>query len=617
MIVVISSFINIIFNILSCVRPKHSYFIELTATAMEKKAACVVVVCCLLIHVTVIGSDVILYHTAGSRSRFMVLILQGVVYLLYPFLGWLSDVCITRYRSVLFSFIIMIVGSIPMIIAATLYALTHHFAFMYIAALSIVIGVFGLGLFESTAIQFGMDQMLEASSEQLSTFIHWYYWSSSCGRLAIEYIVIGVLDFYSQCNVQEENLTYGYMHRKFQHTISTTAIMVLGSVQLVCAFVGLCLFLWSKKHLVIDRTGQHPLKLINMVLKYSWKHKVPERRSAFTYWEEDIPRRIDLGKSKYGGPFTNEEVEDTKTFLRILLLLLSLVGFHLSGHGYSLLDQLMTTQCPSSLTISIVGDPMHLTFLTLLIGVPVYQFLIARCGNRYRPNMLKRMGLGLLCCLTSEIVNIVIHATMTKLNSSKYCNLVDAVPLVSCYLFQSKINVNGTCYNVAEVDHRYYCEFNNTPFLLLIIPSILQGLSILLVFMTALEFICAQAPLRLKGLLIGLWYASFAIQFLLFGIPEEFLSDPIVWEVFHEVKAFLIFISLMVYLCVSKRYHYRARDEIVNERFLVEEIFDRRFDLEEEHTRELEEQWRLLGISKDTRTFVYNSHETSRKYGTI
>ena len=48
------------------------------------------------------------------------------------------------------------------------------------------------------------------------------------------------------------------------------------------------------------------------VLKYSWNHKVPEHRSAFTYWEEDIPRRIDLGKNKYGGPFTNEEVEDTQ-----------------------------------------------------------------------------------------------------------------------------------------------------------------------------------------------------------------------------------------------------------------------------------------------------------------
>ena len=42
--------------------------------------------------------------------------------------------------------------------------------------------------------------------------------------------------------------------------------------------------------------------------------------------------------------------------------------------------------------------------------------------------------------------------------------------------------------------------------MILIIPQILQGLSYLLVFLTALEFICAQAPLRLKGLLIGIWY---------------------------------------------------------------------------------------------------------------
>ena len=85
---------------------------------MEKKAVFVVIVCCLLVHLTAIGSDMILYHTAGKISTMIYLILQGVVYLLYPFLGWLSDVYITRYRSVLFSFIIMIVGSVPMIVSS-------------------------------------------------------------------------------------------------------------------------------------------------------------------------------------------------------------------------------------------------------------------------------------------------------------------------------------------------------------------------------------------------------------------------------------------------------------------------------------------------------------------
>ena len=36
-----------------------------------------------------------------------------------------------------------------------------------------------------------------------------------------------------------------------------------------------------------------------------------------TYWEDDIiPSRVDLGKSKYGGPFTIAQVEDVKTILR-------------------------------------------------------------------------------------------------------------------------------------------------------------------------------------------------------------------------------------------------------------------------------------------------------------
>ena len=100
------------------------------------------------------------------------------------------------------------------------------------------------------------------------------------------------------------------------------------------------------------------------VLKYAWKHTCPERRSAFTYWEEDIPLRIDLGKSKYGGPFTTEEVEDTKTFFSILLLLLSMISFNLSGHGYSVETELMKNQCPSHWVMITTAEPLHATLFT-------------------------------------------------------------------------------------------------------------------------------------------------------------------------------------------------------------------------------------------------------------
>ena len=70
----------------------------------------------------------------------------------------------------------------------------------------------------------------------------------------------------------------------------------------------------------LDTTPQitNPIKLIVRVLNYARKNKYPRNRSDLTYWEEDYPSRLDLGKEKYCGPFSVEEVEDVKTVLRLL-----------------------------------------------------------------------------------------------------------------------------------------------------------------------------------------------------------------------------------------------------------------------------------------------------------
>ena len=122
----------------------------------------------------------------------------------------------------------------------------------------------------------------------------------------------------------------------------------------------------------IERPGQNPLRLVFNVLRYSLYHTCPENRSAFTYWEEDIPPCIGLGKYKYGGLFTTEEVEDIKAFLRIILLLITLVGFHLSSHDYQLSKRLMQNECPSFRVLMLLGEPAHLTTLTIVIGIPLY-----------------------------------------------------------------------------------------------------------------------------------------------------------------------------------------------------------------------------------------------------
>ena len=131
---------------------------------------------------------------------------------------------------------------------------------------------------------------------------------------------------------------------------------------------------WPKRYVLTGQRSRNSLKIIHKVLKYSWKHKIPERHSAFTYWENYILSQIDLGKDKYGGPFTYEQIEDVKSFLGLLLLILSLCGFQLPRDGYSLTYYIMNRSCfPSAVLLMIVMmlSPQDICFLVVL-AVPIF-----------------------------------------------------------------------------------------------------------------------------------------------------------------------------------------------------------------------------------------------------
>ena len=162
----------------------------------------------------------------------------------------------------------------------------------------------------------------------------------------------------------------------------------------------------------------------------------------------------------------------------------------------------MHKQCPSHWVLLLATDPNYVILLIIVFGVPVYKLMTKYCSN-YSPNMLKRMGMGLFLCVVKECVVIVIQVMMTQ---GEYCNHLDNTTIDSCYFLTSEININNACLTVSNFTNNFFhCDQNNTPFLLLLIPNILYGLSYLLVFMTVLEFICAQVPLQLKELLIGIW----------------------------------------------------------------------------------------------------------------
>ena len=70
---------------------------------------------------------------------------------------------------------------------------TQKTAFALLLVSILITGISGFGIYEANAIQFGMDQMLEASSRKLSSFIHWYHWSLHLGPLMIFYILLALV----------------------------------------------------------------------------------------------------------------------------------------------------------------------------------------------------------------------------------------------------------------------------------------------------------------------------------------------------------------------------------------------------------------------------------------
>ena len=62
-----------------------------------------------------------------------------------------------------------------------------------------------------------------------------------------------------------------------------------------------------------------------------------------------------------------------------------------------------------------------------------------------------------------------------------------------------------------------------------------------------------------------------------------------------------------MYLCVSKRYRYRLRDEVVNERFLVEEIYERELNRAEQYEQE----------NGNERSSLIRSVEAPQEYGAL
>ena len=149
-----------------------------------------------------------------------------------------------------------------------------------------LMALFGLGSIYANMLPIMIDQMIGASADDISAAVQWNFWTFAFGVLPQYLVCLPIPQL-------QNNLPVFYITLTF---LGLSVVLITD-----------CLF-----HTWLDNSfrSSNPLKTIFQVLNYARKTKYPERRSALTYFDEEEPSRLDYRKHKFGGPFTEEEVED-------------------------------------------------------------------------------------------------------------------------------------------------------------------------------------------------------------------------------------------------------------------------------------------------------------------
>ena len=487
--------------------------------------------------------------------------INALLFVFYPLAGFLADIRWGRYTTVknslcfLFWSIVLIsvlaglalLGSTPLIIKSYDY---YPFSVsttqtIVTTVLCVVLGLpvlSGLILFfcsitafSANVIQFGLDQLHDAPAESLKLYIHWYVWTNQVGLFLLRL---------SSASHFSTSITY-----------ASSPILVF--LALIFLGITLCFERYKRHWFLIEPGSANPYKLVYKVLRFAKDHTNPIHRSAFTYCEDELPSRLDLGKEKYGGPFTTEQVENVKAFIGIVRVLLTIGPIFFANIAFSdNLPGLVRTNpyvyrndyyyhvdVPSYAYFYGSGC---LTPLLTLILIPLYLCLLRPLIRDYIPGMFKRMGLGMVLLLISGL-----------------CTLVMGVANHNC--------VSESC---------TLTSFKISPHFLLFQYS-LNAVSYLLIFIASYEFMCAQSPHSMKGLLIGTFFAIKGVFQLLGVVLYSVIGVrcnvkhhfPICIFVYYLINIVIALIGLIAFVLVARKYQYRERDEPDNIYRYAEEYY--------------------------------------------
>ena len=437
-----------------------------------------------------------------------------------PLAGWLADARLGNCRvfraGCVFLFFAVVLGCIFILIPSNDYT--------NVVTDSIVsfTGCVGIVLWLVTSLQVGLDQIPDASATNITSFIAWF-----------------VFSVFSGCWISDAVLQISFNCVNFVSVSSDNFIQICSLFPVICMAIVLCLdFFLSPKWLIIEPKSPQSLKLIFQVLKFAKKHKAPVDRSALTYWEEDIPSRIDIGKSKYGGPFTTEQVEDVKTILKLLVVTLPL---WMVLPSVELLQRLSTPVLPgfNDCTSNSLYFFSFNIFWCVVLGTPVYEFVIYPFVKNKLPSILKRIGIAAFLLV---LINIT--------------------------------------YLILSVFQHFHIVASNYTIWLFVVQQIILSFFSLLFLPSLFEFACAQSPYNMRTLLVGYLlsitvFCFFVSNFTNVIVEKLCKSSPYCSIIDNSLASGLGVIGFLLHCILARWYKRRERDDIYSPHIVVEEVYDR------------------------------------------
>ena len=478
------------------------------------------------------------YNTSSSKNalrishplQWLIFVPAAVAFVSAPLSGWLADTKLGNYK-------VFRVGAVLLFIATVMNCLLLILE-LQIARLSDILTWIHLCLGYSflvaggcacvvTALPLGLDQMPDASSSSIASYIAWFVCSLSVGS----FIGIGLELLGKDCLDLDKPMRSNY------NLIWALLLVLCMSIVVVSNF------LFSPKWLIIEPKSPQSLKNIYQVLKFAAKHKAPLNRSALTYWEEDIPSRIDLGKSKYGGPFSTEQVEDVKTILHLLAIIPPFVAVIFS---FTFLGTVFRAANGKSLDLNVCKADFVQLFLYHifwygLLGCVIYEFLIYPFIRNKLPSILKRIGVASLVAIFTSFICFLLELT-------SYFALSSETSILSQWIAP-------------------------------IFQQLTHGILLQFIVILILEFMSAQSPYNMRGLLLSIVVLLVLVlssaQVLLGLYNTEICTQPLCPLISYSAQLALHIFGFLLFCVVARWYKVRVRDDDYFPQRVVEEVYDR------------------------------------------